>query len=255
MGIGDWVCTNPAPDGPVPSCLKHDVAYGSLQKFAGANPDNVIGGVEEGDEIDEAWNPRNKALADAKFYADIRRYGCELEAVLWSILFCRINTAYIAHYFFTGVAYFGDRDWPVTKEDIVHIGGSRTAHDTESSAYWYTLCPEIVPSTSGYVVTQTEGTGFNFVWRNNLRGCVGNVGGVEIAEIETCFLAIHKGRLEEGCVKGAGQPTTAFISLGSDWDSAHVTRGNVVVRLFPRNRVYGGKYYEHLIVIPEIKRR
>ena len=27
---GDWSCTK-APDGPVPSCLKHDVAYGSLQ--------------------------------------------------------------------------------------------------------------------------------------------------------------------------------------------------------------------------------
>ena len=30
---GDWSCTK-SPDGPLPSCLKHDVAYGGLQKFA-----------------------------------------------------------------------------------------------------------------------------------------------------------------------------------------------------------------------------
>ena len=31
----DWRCTSPAPQGPVPSCLKHDVAYDSLQILIG----------------------------------------------------------------------------------------------------------------------------------------------------------------------------------------------------------------------------
>ena len=41
---GDWECTK-SPDGPIPSCLKHDVAYGGLQEFAGsdlANPTDPL---------------------------------------------------------------------------------------------------------------------------------------------------------------------------------------------------------------------
>ena len=53
LGFGDWKCTFPAVNGPVPSCLKHDVMYSALQKFAGANP-----GTADGDELDATWNPR-----------------------------------------------------------------------------------------------------------------------------------------------------------------------------------------------------
>ena len=69
LGDGDWVCTDPAAEAPVPMCKKHDVAYESLQKFGGTNPTNEPGGEALGDERDETWNARNKALADAKFYA------------------------------------------------------------------------------------------------------------------------------------------------------------------------------------------
>ena len=70
----DWECTDPGLEGPVPSCLKHDVMYSGLQKFAGASP-----GTADGNELDAAWNPRNKALADAKFRKDIAKYGCQNE--------------------------------------------------------------------------------------------------------------------------------------------------------------------------------
>ena len=65
LGNGDWVCTDPATEAPVPMCKKHDVAYESLQKFGGTNPTNEPGGEALGDERDETWNARNKALADA----------------------------------------------------------------------------------------------------------------------------------------------------------------------------------------------
>ena len=84
MGIGDWECSSIFGfDGPVASCLKHDVAYASLQKFTGANPSNIPGGEARGKELDEAWNPRNKSLADIKVLrrcqqAWVRTIGCRL---------------------------------------------------------------------------------------------------------------------------------------------------------------------------------
>ena len=73
---GDWECTA-SPDGPKPSCLKHDVAYASLQKFGGYDTVRPLTSKPNDKELDEAWNPRNKALADALFKADISKYGCQ----------------------------------------------------------------------------------------------------------------------------------------------------------------------------------
>ena len=69
LGYGDWKCTFvsdlPIPlDHPfLPSCVKHDVAYASLQKFSGEG--------DSPDELDSAWNPRNKYLADYEFLYDL----------------------------------------------------------------------------------------------------------------------------------------------------------------------------------------
>ena len=82
--------------GPVPSCLKHDVAFASLQKFAGDDADAPLANEPDGDELDEAWNPRNKALADEKLRADIRRYkediGCQDQSGGYAAFVCRTVT-------------------------------------------------------------------------------------------------------------------------------------------------------------------
>ena len=77
LGFGDWSCSTFA-DGPVPSCKKHDVAYGTLQRMSGENNHPT-------EELDEAWNPRNKNLADRKARADINKYGCQdsTDYALW----------------------------------------------------------------------------------------------------------------------------------------------------------------------------
>ena len=50
LGLGDWVCTHAVPNLPdhpfEPSCVKHDVAYGSLQKFVG---------TPNADDKDSTW--------------------------------------------------------------------------------------------------------------------------------------------------------------------------------------------------------
>ena len=75
LAFGDWVCTS-FFQGPVPSCLKYDVAWGSLKRFEVNSEDDDVR-AEDDDTLDEAWNPRNKSLADARFKADIAKHGCQ----------------------------------------------------------------------------------------------------------------------------------------------------------------------------------
>ena len=157
MGIGDWMCTWPGFQGPVQSCLKHDVAFASLQKFTGYNPTNEPGGVANGDEMDEAWNPRNKSLADSKLYADILKHGCQLETAKARYAFCWWENEWIANYFFGGVGNLADKGWPVTEDDTKHIGGYRATLDADSSEYQFFPCNDLVPATTNAQVTHTHG--------------------------------------------------------------------------------------------------
>ena len=63
----DWECTQ-IPDLIVPnrqSCLRHDVALGSLVEFDGSTSTHSFG------ENDLAWNPRNRYLVDELFAVDL----------------------------------------------------------------------------------------------------------------------------------------------------------------------------------------
>ena len=117
IGTGDWECSF-SPDGPLPSCLKHDVTYSSLKKFAGGNDS----------ELDEAWNPRNKALSDMKFRADIMVHGCQdsdAEADDWvcpPINSLGISTNLeLSWWYYFGVAWLHSLGWPYTHYDIEHM--------------------------------------------------------------------------------------------------------------------------------------
>ena len=70
LGYGDWSCSQPlenlVPDpGDGLPCLKHDVAFDSLQLFV---PYDSVKGKSE--TLDAGWNPRNKYLADLMFVVD-----------------------------------------------------------------------------------------------------------------------------------------------------------------------------------------
>ena len=146
---GDWLCSRGGltPQGPVPSCLKHDVAYASLQKFAGDDADAPLANKPDGDELDEAWNPRNKALADEKLRADIRRYGCQDQSGTLAAVFCRLgskeNLAGTFHYL---INKRNNKGWPIIRADL---------SDFESN-YKFKVCSEpVVPTVSGLTVSKS----------------------------------------------------------------------------------------------------
>ncbi len=143
---GDWECTL-SPDGPIPSCLKHDVAYGGLQKFAGLDANASLTAPPDGTELDEAWNPRNKALADANFKADISKWGCQDPSNAAKFGICGLSTSgFMAeHVYFWGTARVNDKGWPVTTRDVRHIDGLPR----------FIVCSEpVVPTVSGLTVSR-----------------------------------------------------------------------------------------------------
>ena len=70
LGYGDWRCSIVYILGLeppfVPGCLRHDVAYSSLQEFAGTQTNTALDDFER----DSTWHPRNKYLADLILKAD-----------------------------------------------------------------------------------------------------------------------------------------------------------------------------------------
>ena len=117
LGYLDFNIKNTAAE--LAGCLKHDLAFGSLRLIDDAATD---------DDPDTAWNPRNKHLADALFYADavcldkagIERHEClsDTEDFWDSAVIDWLNsTASIRTW---AVAEYNDKDWPITAEHISH---------------------------------------------------------------------------------------------------------------------------------------
>ncbi len=110
----------------------------------------------EGTELDEAWNPRNKALADAKFKADISKWGCQdsaldaYELCKWARNGNRLipglgNRVIATHIYFWGTARVNDKGWPVTARDLRHIEGHPR----------FIVCSQpVVPTVSGLTVSR-----------------------------------------------------------------------------------------------------
>ena len=120
LGYGNWQCDR-VPEAPEAACLKHDVVYGSLQKFVGTASD---------DELDTAWNPRNKHLTDSVFLVDILNDGCQnpspnLGDDVWCFgftvaefgTFGTVKKAEVMHWF---VNKLNSKTWPTTEHDIEH---------------------------------------------------------------------------------------------------------------------------------------
>ena len=151
LDSGDWKCSDPpigrTPQGPVPSCLKHDVAYGSLQKFDGERADDPVTAAPDGEELDRTWNPRNKALADYKYKADITRWGCQDQSGNDAAALCKLPNELIAEWpYFRAVARHNNKGWPVTNHDVADF----TARPA------FVNCPEpVVPSFTDLAATRS----------------------------------------------------------------------------------------------------
>ena len=174
LGYGDWICTF-APPGPLSSCRKHDVSYTSLQAF--------VGGMPEGDVTDEAWNPRNKALADAKLYNDVIINGCDDPVLVMSNGYCpETYPKDIGELYFWGVASgFRSRGWPITDHDLDHASAHRKLFD-DSYYHAFTECSApFVPTLNGPSFTLTgKPNGKLVASLEYLNGCIDSIsiGGV-----------------------------------------------------------------------------
>ena len=115
LAYGDWECTFWV-DISYPTCRKHDVVFASLQKFAGPTE-----GTVNGDEMDEAWNPRNKFLADNIAYNDIKKYNCDDPSdEARRVGLCAAGPTLSAAFFNFGISKINTKTWPLTDQDITH---------------------------------------------------------------------------------------------------------------------------------------
>ena len=246
LGDGDWKCTFPAPQGPVPSCLKHDVSYSSLQKFAGDRGSDGTG-LEDSYERDETWNPRNKSLSDSKFYADIRRHGCQNQgSTPYDTKVCEdLPNPAIAWFMHYGVAKENHKYWPVTPEDLQHGGGFKHQIDPDSPEYEFIYCADPVHGLANLAISQQAGGGSIIVTWTHTDGCVP---GITIGTTKVCIDVSFGGTLRSEYCNGSlsGSATTVSFNLGY-WDSflAHeVTR--LDIRFVPTTVAYGGPDYHHI---------
>ena len=122
MGSGDWECTSWF-DLAMPSCKKHDVAYGTLQMIVDPS-DN-----DDTNTLDETWNPRNKSLADRKGKADIKTHGCqdvnfELPVLLvaasnaFNLPAMCANKSSLSETYYAGFGRLNHKGWPVSQQDV-----------------------------------------------------------------------------------------------------------------------------------------
>ena len=232
---GDWVCSPPAPQGPVPSCLKHDVAYGSLQKLAGLDAAAPLANDPDGDELDEAWNPRNKALADDKLRADVRRYGCQDQSGDYAAVACGITTnRFLAQRFHDAVAKVNHKGWPVTTQDITHFG-----NDMRFKRCATPFLPQVSNMTSS-----RSGNTFTVTW-NFEAGC--------IVGLDDIVFNLARRNQRGGTNRTTLDPSTNSVctTTGQQTTCSHTfTSSNsdspvkfVLVKLEPKNREYGPSTY------------
>lgn len=253
LGYGDWVCTTAvAPEGPVPSCKKHDVAFESLQKFAG-----TAGSDAWGNELDATWNPRNKMLADAKYYADIATHGCQQSSGVGIAAFCALGNGFLADYYFLGVAMLNNKGWPVTKQDYNHAGLVPEQRDVNSSHYSFVSCSTPVPTLSDMRVTQKPNGVFRADW-NYKSGCVDDIA---ISDIKICWGVSVSDVVLNRCASGLNASSNFFeftFDLGVYRllsQMADASSAVAVAIITPRDRIYGGGNYSHnWSITPRVER-
>lgn len=107
LGYGNWECSFIPLEGPLPACLKHYVAYSTLQ---------LLDGHAGFHKLDDFWNPRNKHLADMILRNDMERLSPDHN---WLYYWMRRNIMNPLIYWFTSRA--NNKTWPVTYHDTRDI--------------------------------------------------------------------------------------------------------------------------------------
>ncbi len=240
----DWECTFPALDGPMPACLKHDFAFNGLQRFAGE-----AGEDSWGDELDTTWNPKNKALADLRFKADILKYGCQNPSDIARDTICQYPVT-MANWYFHGVAERNHKGWPVISKDLRGFTTDPEAlilQEPDLRNEHFEVCTEpVFPDISDTrVVPSGDTVTLSWIFQS---GCTADISDVEINA--TWYIKppvlLYFAPVEDHT---AGSCTTSGDSVScvydfSRWQSGAVIR-HVELKIVPANREYGGEEYRH----------
>ena len=115
------------------ACLRHDMTYDNLQRFAGDQELSEAESDDDSFEIDEVWNPRNRYLADIFHFIDLEcselagsaRSQClsKPDHLVNALGFISWITNPDARRFW-GIAEINDKNFPTTQEDVDHVNGN-----------------------------------------------------------------------------------------------------------------------------------
>ena len=232
----------PDPEGGV-SCLKHDLAYGSLQQFVADGP-----GLQPANNMDAAWSPRNKYLADHIFLIDgicgMKTGQERRECVPDAINPNKLVSAIMLVSWFTqrdyrsiiewvnpraqhlAVAQGNSKLWPITNQDVDHVKADQQFVDCAA--------PGITGSPT---VRHVAGTTFQVLWQPS-SGCTPIT-----STYSFCFgvMLAGSGRQEPYCSdysvlhgQSYGYGTFTLPPSLSEWRAL----GLVSARIIPQDRAY-----------------
>ena len=227
-----------SPDGALPSCRKHDVAYHSLQKFANTDSSELQ---------DRTWNPRNKVLADAKMWADVFQFGCwgGVEGEKWVCFFGYKSAAY---FYFSGVAYINNKGWLVTTHDLDDVRAHRDKGEDEStsgsvSTHAFVDCPEPVPTVDDVTIQRVNrNEDFRITW-SHVDGCVDDI---TIHHLSGhLHVRFDNGEYGEAMASNLGGTYTQATFGMDHYSEIEPVWAQFTIYLSPNDREYGGVSYEH----------
>ena len=210
------------------ACLKHDVAWGSLQAMAG---DTTLSEDDDDLELDESHNPRNKFLADFSFYLDnicetqrgADRRDClgkpKYQTRALSFEWFLISSP---HRRFWGVAEWTDRNWPITREDIDHAYKTRR----------YVSCSPAIPYANQIKLSK-HGSGVKASYVA-IQSCTK----IELESVQLCLSA--NSRCAPLSSQGVFLSRDIPIPVPSNLYIAHA-------HLYPKNQIYGGPYFRQIV--------
>lgn len=213
------------------------MAYHSLQKFANSDSSGLL---------DRTWNPRNKALADAKMWADVSNFGC------WGATegrwVCLNGYRFAANFYFSGVAYLNNKGWPVTTHDLDDARSHRDEGEDEStsgrvSTHAFVDCPEPVPTVAGVTIQRVNrDEDFRVAW-SHVDGCVDDI---TIHHLSGHLLVrFDNGEYGEAVVRNLGGTYTQATFDMERHSELEPVWAEFTIYLSPDDREYGGLSYEH----------
>ncbi len=240
LGRGNWEC-DLMLDGPLPSCRKHDVAFDSLQEFWGSDSSK---------ELDRAWNPRNKALADSKFWIDIVEHGClGHDPGEWYV--CLLGNKFAARQYFKAVAYVNNKGWPVTTQDLDHARAHRESSNSDSSTsggvstHAFVDCKDLVPSVENVTFMRTDNwKDFLISWSHD-DGCIDEIS-INRMEVWLTVKFDNDTWSDSNKRKLSESATSATFPMGA-FSELKAVKAWLEVFLYPNNGEYGAFSYYQII--------